>query len=197
MAAGGKDEKYPTTPARVAFKAKTPTRTHSTAELPGQRMAAVGPGRDMGAGQIAKGGSVEGGRRSQPRRKENALYYSSSFSLGEKENFPKPRPQYFIRQTQGTWFDLTERERPSPHAPGTHTLPSSPRKLNRHSPLQSGTLSHSSQPGDPLKAEAAPVGNTTDTGGQICSSGRGRSSNREEPETRIAVSTSQSERLNH
>lgn len=121
MAAGGKDEKYPTTPARVAFKAKTPTRTHSTAELPGQRMAAVGPGRDMGAGQIAKGGSVEGGRRSQPRRKENALYYSSSFSLGEKENFPKPRPQYFIGQTQGTWFDLTERERPSPHAPGTHT----------------------------------------------------------------------------
>lgn len=119
MAAGSKDEKYLTTPARVGFKVKTPTRTQSTAELPGQRMGAVGPGRDVGAGQIAKGESVEGGRRSQPRRKEKALYYSSSFSLGGKENFPRPRPQYFIGQTQGTWFELTERERPSP--PVTHS----------------------------------------------------------------------------
>lgn len=58
-------------------------------------------------------GEGGGGRSSQPRRKEKALYFL--FILpGRKRKLPKPRPQYFIGQTQGTWFELTERERPSP-----------------------------------------------------------------------------------
>lgn len=61
--------------------------------------------------RLLKGG--EGGTSSQPRRKEKALYFL--FILpGRKRKLPKPRPQYIIGQTQGTWFELTERESPSP-----------------------------------------------------------------------------------
>lgn len=82
------------------------------------------------------------GRSSQARRKEKALYFL--FILpGRKRKLPKTRPQHFIGQTQGTWFELTERERPSPLRQTRQVLRPSPTKLNRHPPRQSGTLTHS------------------------------------------------------
>lgn len=103
----------------------------------------------MGAGQIARGERVGGGRSSQPRRKEKALYFL--FILpGRKRKLPKPRPQYFIGQTQGTWFELTARERPSPLR---HTLNASPTVFSQEAQPPStppvwGT--HLQQPEDPL-----------------------------------------------
>lgn len=62
------------------------------AQLPGQRMGAVGPGRDVGAGQIARllegGLGWEGEVPSQEEKRKHCI--SFSFSLGEKENFRSP-----------------------------------------------------------------------------------------------------------
>lgn len=121
MAAGGNEWQvhHPLPPEQTeGFKGQRRPQglfSHSTAQLPGPR-------EGRGSGQIARGESVGGGRSSQPRRKERALYFLF-FLPGRKRKLPKPRQQYFIGQTQGTWFELTERERPSPLR---HTLNASP-----------------------------------------------------------------------
>lgn len=184
----------PTAPARIdkRFQSKDTHKGSFLIQLLNylgkKKMGAVGPGRDLGAGQIARGETVGGGRSSQPRRKEKALYFL--FILpGRKRKLPKPRQQYFIGQTQGTWFELTERERPSPLR---HTRKSYGLLPGSSTAIHPDGLGHSpTATRRPQRAEAAPTGDATDTEGQICSSGWGRSRNGEEPETRISASTSQ------